>query len=82
MIHVTIWQDAAGNLHIFKGANVLLNYLNKYLAKTVSGKESDLFIQHEQDIIGIKDTLSRGQLNVLNGGWKINAKLDNLYFNS
>lgn len=82
MQQVTIYRDKAGNLHIFKGHNVILE-TSRYLANRAdNGMEADLFVQHDTDIMAIREGLnSDNGLDNLDNGYAINWQIDSLYFN-
>lgn len=88
---VTIIKGKCGFLHIFHGYNITLdvnmNRKNRYMyddGKVCycidAGSEADLFIQGSVDVDIIEMGMGRHKLNLLNNGFKVNYKMDSLYF--
>ncbi len=69
--YTTIVEDAHGNLHLFEGQQSPTNHPT--LPK-VSGNESDVFIQRQDDIEAIKEYLTEDEKMHLSIGYCIQTK--------
>ena len=83
----TIIQDKCGFLYVWKGCNRKIIFthgrpqVNK-IREDLNEFDADatLFFQREEDVQAIEETLKPWQLRSLNNGYKINAEVDDLYF--
>lgn len=80
MVKSTIWKDKMGSLHIFLGYNKKLSIVSKYLAEDTKGEEANVFLQSQSDVESFEQGLTKNQMDNLNNGFQINAKVDELYF--
>lgn len=78
-MQVTIKKDRMGCLHIWKGPQDI-HQVDKYLFHNQDNKEGDLYLQRDVDVEKLKEELTEEQVEELENGYGILARIDELWF--